>query len=412
MINEELLQYIRTELNRGVEKDALEKILIDTGWSKEDVLTAMNAVFTVATNPAQVTSPLAQSTTRGVGQSIQSRSKKGLIVFLLTLFVLFIVGGVFAYTVFFKKPTAEEVVKNMLLRLAEVNTFEYQIALNATGSTCSNYSYRDESVTVICNQRNPFSNTSTLSGVADITDVNNPQHRTVFSFKNSLQDGKSASVGGELRSVNKELYFKVSNLSVPQLDTLEIKSFLDTWINVNIASLQRDILGTDPSQNKQFLSQEQITRIKDLAMSSTVLTITQTFPNETLAGADMYHYGFEVSPDTQVQIVRELYKILYGIEISGDLEMMLAENVKEIKSIRGEIWLGTKDFLPYKLSFIVEPVDTDAYAIDNATIVLTFANYNKLVEVDAPANTRSFEDVMQEFFAPQQLETTIVIPKR
>ncbi len=54
MINKDLLDYVRSEKERGIPKDTIKKMLLESGWQEKDIVDAEQIVYAINIAPAPV----------------------------------------------------------------------------------------------------------------------------------------------------------------------------------------------------------------------------------------------------------------------------------------------------------------------------------------------------------------------
>jgi|GEM_PF-3286316 len=431
MINQELRVYIETQIARGVGESLIRKTLLDAGWKSEDVEEVFTSILPPRSQPIFV--PVyTQSENIKVMPSGDAVSGKGSVksVFLGTILLLvFLGGGAFAYVSYFKMPSPQIVLQKMVSAIEQVTTFEYKVQANTEGSTCTNMqnSFSDEgNVMNICESKKPFSNTTTISGVADISSFENPIHQLTLISENAMQNEsgvpEKASIQVDLVSLQKVLYVKVSNLVFPLTSFFNTTPFINKWISLDLGGLQKQFLGTDSFANTELISGDKAQRIKEVFLNANLLSVIDA-TEDIYEGNPVYKYTFEVSQEQQKEFITRVYSILYegmngaNSELTQESIKTISESVKSLGVIEGELWIGTKDFLPYKIVLNPDVVMFNGmFEVTSANTVFEFKNYNVPIVVQAPTSPISLDEVMAKLFAPIPEVATItpikVVPKR
>lgn len=430
MINWELRTYIETQITRGVEESLIRKTLLDVGWRSEDVQEAFLAIMPLYTQPIIVptdTQPQGVKVMPNIDVSSKRSSMKSIFIGLTLL--VFVGGGSFAYISYVKIPSPQIALQKMMSALGQITTLEYKVQASTEGATCTDmqYSFLGEGEAMsVCNSKKPFSNTTTISGVADITSFENPMHQLTLVSENTLQNeegvSEKASIQVDLISVQKALYIKVSNLVFPLASFFDTTLFINKWISFDIAGLQKQYLGTDSSTNTRPISTDKVERIKEAFLNANLLSVVDA-TQDVFEGNDVYKYTFEINQEQQKEFIMQVYSILYeGVngadgEISQENIEAISESVKNLGVIEGELWLSKKDFLPYKIVLNPDVVMYDGvFEVTSANTVLEFKNYNVPISIQAPASTMSFNEVMAKLFAPiPEVATTTpikIVPKK
>ena len=426
MITKELLSYIETQTSRGVEKDLIKKVLIEAGWRELDV----NEAFESLTTPSRVsTKDMTQMQVEGVKvmPTVSGNSSSGILkaIFVtLLVFTILSFAGAFVYVSYFKDPAPQEVLKGMMSALTGVNTFEYNFNVKSNGSTCDNFENRDD-IFKTCTSRKDFINITSVSGIADITNFNNPTHQVTFITENRLQGEngvlEKTSAQLDVISLNKKLYAKLSNLNFTQQSFFDTSSFINKWVSIDISEAQKELIGTDPSMNSELITREKTERLKEAFFEADVFSIIHT-AKEIFEGKNVYKFSFEITPEQQKQFLIRMYSILYD-DLNGQDGQLTQENINAISdavqglsTIQGDLWVGQDDFLPYKIALNPNAsVSKNIFEVNNLSMELIIRNYNVPVSVQAPASIMTFEQVMTELFStPKQATTSAkqIAPKR
>lgn len=427
MVNQELRTYIETQITRGVRREDIERVLRDAGWKEEDIKEGFTATIPPC-SPFTYTSPAyrqtgAVSVMPGVTNTPPKRFLKSFL-FVLFVIILFLIVGGFVYASYFRIPSPQTALTNMTSALRSINTFEYKIEAQIEGATCSNVSpsYSDEGELMsVCNTKRPFSNKTTVSGVSDITSSNNPIHQLTFTSENTLPNednlSEKALVQLDLISLQKVLYLKISKLIFPLASFFDTTTFINKWISIDIKGVQQQFLGTDSSLNTEHISIEKREQIKKVLLDANMLSVVEV-AEDIFQGIPVYKYSFEISQEKQKEVLTHIYPILHEdlIKENGSIAQenidAIAESVKNLGVIEGELWVGKKDFLPYRITITPDIVMYDGvFEITKANIVFEFKDYNVPLIVSAPTSVVMFDEVVKTLFAPVAT-TTSAIPKK
>lgn len=427
MITKELLSYIETQISRGVEKELIKKVLMEAGWRELDVNEAFESFITPLQVSVKDTNQMQVEGIR-VMPVVSGNGSNGLLkTFFVTLlaFATLSLAGAFVYVSYFKDPSPQEVLKGMISAVATVDTFEYSLNIKTNGTTCVNFDDRND-IFNTCTSKKKFINTTSVSGITDITNFNNPTHRVTFITENRLQGEDSVlektSAQLDVVSLNKKLYAKLSNLTFTQQSFFDTSSFINKWISIDISEVQKQLIGTDPSMNSKLISSEKALRVKELLLNTNTFSVAG-ISKDIFEGKEVYKLDFEMTPEQQKQFIINTYSILFE-DLNGDDGQMTEENVdaiydatQDLQTIEGNMWISKDDFLPYKITLLSNiAVNKNIFEIGDVGIELTVRNYNVPVSVQVPVSTMTFAEVMTELFSiPQQATTTQVkqlSPKR
>jgi hypothetical protein len=118
MVNQELLDYIRQQLQRGVGKEEIKKILIDNDCQEQEIEEAFS---------------LLKSFSQPTLEPSKSVNKILLTVISIIVGILIISGGVFAHLNYFQSP--EKIVQRMVAKLMEIKSAEFSDEMKVEAET-------------------------------------------------------------------------------------------------------------------------------------------------------------------------------------------------------------------------------------------------------------------------------------
>lgn len=96
MANQKLVNYIKSELSRGVSLEQIKEVLISVGWSDYDVNEAVNLATQQKTFPTAPKAPIYIEPTK-------KSSNKFWIIPIIVIVIIVIIGGIFAFFIIRKK---------------------------------------------------------------------------------------------------------------------------------------------------------------------------------------------------------------------------------------------------------------------------------------------------------------------
>lgn len=310
------------------------------------------------------------------------RLNKTLLAVISIIGVSIIGGGVFGYFYYFQSP--EKIVQKMTARLIEIKSLEYSGEVkievdtgDSLGGT-SNFSIN-------------------FTGLSDIQKLDDP--RSLFSFNiktDALPQGEFA-FGLEIRTIGKIAYVKLND--VPSLDFFDLSAVKNQWIKIDAEVLKKQF-GLEKveeqlkeAEKKQELSPEQIEKLKIAVKQAKIFKITEKLASEKIEGINTYHYKFTIDKE-------EIKKLFIDIsQVITLTEKELADFDKSLETSElpeGEIWIGKKDLLPYKISLSSTIEETDkSKTSGKVSFTLWFKNFNKPVQIDIPAQVKPLEEVLE-----------------
>jgi hypothetical protein len=384
MPNQQLVDYIKLSLERGVDKEQIKNLLLSSGWQEAEVNEAFD--FVESLKQQHPLSPLNDN--QVYTQNLQSQAvfqesgkKKNVLFLVVSIFlgILLIGGGVFAYFYYFKE-TPEKVFEKMMGKISEIEKFvktvEYQ------GEIKTQVEVR------VQNDTDKDVNDS-FWGKNINTDVS-----LVFDGKIDFDGSKMSFVGNKLkfsmdplkiepnnfalegRVIDKNLYLKFNNLNLGFIDL----SFLSNqWIKIDI-------------EKEENINPEKIKNYNKEFAKSKILRPVEYLGEEKIDTIRTNHYKFKLDKDE--------FKRLLSENGNKKLSENEIKNIENLDKTSGEIWIGKKDYLPYRLKLLIlyEEKSKNEISSGTSTVDIYFKNYNKPVQIDIPSQSKSIEEVMQEFF--------------
>ncbi|PIZ96842.1 MAG: hypothetical protein COX80_00375 [Candidatus Magasanikbacteria bacterium CG_4_10_14_0_2_um_filter_33_14] len=373
MEHPQLVDYIKSQVSRGFKRDDITKTLLETGWNKEQIDTAFNSLISIET-----TSSIPATEKKPFGFF----SKKMIVIFAIVIFgVLAFGGGTYAYFNYFQNP--EKIFNKMLLKTEVVKTWEYSGKLSVEGT------FEDKD----------YALSSDFGGVYDMTDVENPKISGSVDLKLDmpLMDGLEA--GLDIKSLNKNYYFNVTK--TPEIPFVDLSDFENQWVKLDLGSLQEQ-LGIDEKEitsklDKSKLTKEQIDQIRKAVIKSQIIEVTEKLKSEKLNDVNTYHYKFVINKDGLKEFLLALQDIVPDESSLNRSIEDFDETFKDFPEHEGEIWIGKKDSLLYKVTFSAKVQEEGV----DATIALSyeFKNYNKPVLIEEPEESKSLIEMMSALFA-------------
>jgi hypothetical protein len=380
MINQELIKYIEIQLQQGLSKEQINSSLIAVGWSEKDINEAYS--FLSDTTPQPVT----QTESPAPTDSPKKNKKKIVGIIIGVVLFLVLAGGVSGYFFYYLSPA--RILGKTVENLQDIKSLEYSGQLEAKASV---EQVLGESTSILAQA--PFvdnSNTANLNNIAVIfsgkSDTSNlEQPKLQFSFDiNSDLLGEAMQIGLEFRFINQKAYIQIRNME-EFLGFLGLASLNNQWVEIGTDTLE-DTADIELSTEVNFSEIEDIFNDRP-----EFIKITEKLPTEEIDTVKTYHYAYEIDKDLIVEFIKEL-----SSEGSTDIDLS-TEDFDDIQSINGEIWIGKKDYYPYKLTLNVTGNDDGQMeSSDELNFTLFMKNFNDPVQIDIPSNTKTLEEVLNE----------------
>ena len=291
--------------------------------------------------------------------------------------------------------------------------------------------------------------TVTASGDTDFTDAKNGKMTANFNI--SLGFGNiSFTVDGESRSVNKIFYLKINNIpNIPFLNQAGSSQLLSTlqgiagtWLKIDPQEIQKSFLTSSATPlsnqvmlnvNQQEDTYKQFTdllgklqpKFKSSLANASIYSYQSLLTSEKINGVECYHYKVALDKEGFKQFIIQFIKI-YNTEAKGstiqglptnnsinesDLNKQVDSLFKYFNTNTGEVWIGQKDFMTYKMlwHFVMKNPDDKNGSQVKIDFVSTFSDINTPKSISEPTGAKSIIDVYTELMAKATGKTTAEI---
>ncbi len=114
-----------------------------------------------------------------------------------------------------------------------------------------------------------------------------------------------------------------------------------------------------------------------------------------------------MSREKIIDLFSEINKLISSeplIKEENRQEMM--EILKDVEMPSGEVWIGKKDLLLYKIKLNHVLENTEMETVADFDIDLEFSNHNEEIKVDIPSSTKTLEEVFAELMGSTFGEAT------
>lgn len=391
MVTQELLDYIKAQQQQGISGDAIKLTLLSHGWLQPDIDTAFDGLRKIEdVSPVQLSPDMRLQDPKG-----NLVKKLGLVTLIVMAFLAFTTGGVFAYFYFF--PTPEMVFARMWSNFQNIHQFHYDgnidvnMHMNApsTPIVAPDDTLTQQIPAIPLSKDNHIK--ASFAGYTDISVLNRPQGKIAVTLSaNLLEEGDSSITLEQLNVDPERMYFKFTkteNMSFINLDPIK-----SDWIFYDTKSYAHELNSQDA------LTKDQTEKLTKLAERRKFFVISKTLPSEKINGSETHHYAYSINTTELKAFMVEASTIIKGSKLTdSELRQMnssLDDEFKSVKNIEGEMWIGKRDYYPYKftLSFVIE----DKYSSSKFRGELSYKNFNKKISLYPPSDPISTEIALKK----------------
>ncbi|MDE1970219.1 MAG: hypothetical protein KGI50_01425 [Patescibacteria group bacterium] len=395
MITQELIAHINQQLAQGATSEAIRESLLQAGWPTSDIDEAFKSLDS---QTSTLSSPKKSSNTLLISIS-------ALLIFCL------IGGGAFAYFTFLT-PNPTEIFKKSL-----------QTSLNTTSFSFAATSTADAEIQIDNEIVPPLSNVSIASnsnGSIDFRSLDAPLFDVAFGTLTNFNTATSSgliSMRLNERYLNKNLYINLKNFNVSYTSTDPRAAGMQVFIglaNGFMASLENKWIRIDidktihsvNSSHQIFLTQEDMTMIRNYVLSMSYVTSMSNGGRETVNNVPTYH--LKVTTQHGQELINLIRKIILEKQtiVPKDMDAfnknmeVLSRNISQ--KINWDIWVGRNDSLIYRItsSSLVIPIVMNGAQIGTVTgnLEVNLSNYNRPISVTVPQSALPLEQILQNLF--------------
>lgn len=415
-MNEELNNYVQTQLNAGVPAESIKKTLLETGWDQETIDSVLTSNQKIQQSQPQQQTPAQEPRVSMSQQSTlmpsHNSSSKSLMIGIIAgvIGLCLIGGGAWAYFKYFSKPKAETVISKMITSQKDITSFQTKTEIDL------DIKIPDEALNEI-KMALPIKSGKfkiTSDAFYQIKDKQNNQ------AKIKIENEGTELFSSEQKLIDMILYYNIKNINVPILNMfVSPDKYTNKWITIDInkGKLQEELQNEldAPTQglfdkNKQA---DLIKKFKTLGEKyengQNLFIVKQVLNDEKINGIDSYHYLTNMNKT----ILKELSDDIVTILI--DEKLFDGKDVKEIEETKlgfktiidkfqipdMEMWIGKKDFRLYKFKTTLKKENIKAFEFasefsdsDSIGIQTTYSNYNQPVSIDVPKDAIDLDTFM------------------
>ncbi len=346
-----------------------------------------------------------QDTPSLLEQAKKNKPKSKLILIIIILILVLLgIAGVFAYFKYFRL-TPQKAIQKMVQNIQNVKTYSFNAEIK------TNIKLKQQDIDSL--KESLGADPNTMLGFPIITEKNilpiKLNYKSLVDIRNKKNPKISSNIELSLnnnillkvrfKKIDDNLYVKLDNLP-SLLQIFLMGDFGKYWLQINTKDEQ--IKSTfNLTYKDRILSLE---TIKQAFKNKQVLNITQGSPKtEVIDNIDTYHYILTINKEELKKVISEIIKNSKLKEQEKKLSLnKLETNYKSFNIPPIHLWIGKKDFLPYKLfvnfklkDYIQNPQYKNKLS-DQDTVIITIKinDYNKDITISKPENIKTLEQLL------------------
>jgi hypothetical protein len=371
MINQQLLDYIKQQLQQGVTQEQIKSALMANGWQAQDIDEGFNAI----------NAPVSQKQSSNSSIKKPTKILKTVLVSIAGILFAVAAGGIVLFN-----PDAA--LRQSLVTFATSRSSQSEIQ----GAILSYPNQRAEGKIVM--------------GLDAIDDPQNP--RVFLEFEGTDEAGQPFKFS--MRLIDEVSYFRLE--AAPALflgEARETREFmeqkvLNQWIKIDLREFERQIEAemipfAPQIQNIPELEAEMIWKLSETLAKAQIFK-RQGIPRPAfIDGSLAWRMGAELDPDGVINLIKELAVVL-GEEAPSESEIAQTRSAIDVfnRDYSLQIWIDWRNY-PRKLQFERRAqAELREGQRQLEFLLVRLHSFEEPVAVEVPVGARSVEELLQELF--------------
>ncbi|MDQ3099279.1 MAG: hypothetical protein M3Q44_06025 [bacterium] len=391
MVSQDVLNYINQELKKGKSPETVKQAMMASGWQSADL-------------DEGIASALAMSY-----QLAAPKRNTPLILVSIFLMLLLGTGSVLAY--FFVYDTPERMLDTMSGNLEKVTSYKFKGDVkidittsdsSTTGTDADSYLNTLQQVQSALGATQVMNIGAQFDGQFDATQTDNKKSLLNILFQYKMPPEEDIEVGLETRLVNKFIFFNVKKIPTNE-ELISYAALENKWIKIDLASTGSILpessglfSASESAEMRNLKANEE--KIKAIYLKNRFLVFDKSVPSEVINGIETRHYKYTLDNNRLKTFYVEVVPLIMEEKFSHtDLEY-LTKSLDYLTNVRGEIWIGKKDTLPYRFNVSMNYVDKLSNSHSGAKISTSveLSDYNAPATITEPDGAKTMEEVMTE----------------
>lgn len=308
------------------------------------------------------------------------------------------------------RPDPEKVISQMMDKMEQVKTRNFALEMTLVGKGLK--------IKGTIETAESFNYSFKLNGVSDVSDSSKPQSAFNFDISGQAAPGRISLVG-EMAGIGTDLYFNLKKIEVPGAEEallangIDLNQIKNQWIKIDqdlLKTLTAGVVMTQETTEQQKGALEKMTK---LLTENQFYYIKQELPDEKINGQKVYHYLLALDKDKIIKtFIPEFVKISmegikgikgiegidsYSVFITSMISQLVDNFFKAVGDVSFDYLISKKDELLYRFNLEkeidVSKFDKTAKGIIALKIKLDQSDFDKPINVSAPANAKTLEQI-------------------
>ncbi len=387
MISPQLIEYVQGRLSAHESPDTIREDLRKAGWGEPDIQAAFTPV--AATNDASEPS------------SAPSRPQKRILIVGIILGILVLAGAASAGYVAYVKVNPERIVGEALGGMLAINSVEYTASLRieATSSATSIGVATARPLLGASNDtKEPVKLLFTVEGAVDRTDRARVKSKTHLTLASTAVMNGSPLFSLGLLQLPDATY--ASLIDAPSNMFIDLSPIVGVWVKFDPKSFAKQFLSSTATPEtaraeRSSITEEQLNELKTAYAETRPVQIVKKLSDEVIDGDSSFRFQLRIDKENLKEFLSRAQRIMKAEsslayeKFNDDYARLMDQADPSI-----EIWISKKNRLPTRLLLQANLQESsDVPANGTVSLDVRAKNYNQAIIIEAPSESRSFEEV-------------------
>lgn len=396
MVNSQLLNYVKDELQKGSNSPMIKKILIEKGWEENEVDAAINE----ASKPSESDNHASEKQSNNLDSvlSIEKQGKKvnrKILIIPITLVVL-AGAGYFAYVKIYLAP--EKVFARSIAKMSEVKSFGYDGNLGV--SIKGNVLNDNSSISALGSLFKLSVATYSLeySGAFDVSNSESNSDPKTKIHMNLKSGDQSVLVMDSVNVDASESYVYIQDIA--DLGALGITSpslFLGRWIHLNINEIAKSFGVESASGSDETQKAAKYDTAKQILAEENPIVIQDNLKSEEIDSEQTYHYSFSIDKQKLTNLSTRMIELIDSNPLTDTQKQNFDRFISSLQFYGGEVWIGKKDMYLRRVKLSVNMKEDNSSFDVTLGNDLTLTGFNQDQNITKPHEYVDIMDVYNDY---------------